>query len=88
MSPVLIIAIGILVGAAIGVALVAIRRAGGECGPEDYGHELDAPPPMRGRRGRTNRSPQARQRAMLAGIAGALAALGAALATGLSHGHH
>jgi hypothetical protein len=83
MSTGIIIAIGILVGAAIGIALVAIRRAGGECGPEDYGHELDAPP-MQGRRGRYG-PPGSRQRAMLVGIAAALAALGAALATGLGH---
>ena len=87
MSAPLIIALGILVGAALAVGLVAIRRAGGECGPENYGRELDAPPPMHGRRGRANR-PGARQRAMLAGVAAALAGLAAALATGLSHGHH
>ena len=85
MSAGLIIAIGIVVGATLAIALVAIRRAGGECGPESYGHELD-PPPMTGRRGRNR--PGARPRAVLAGIAAALAGLAAALATGLSHGHH
>jgi hypothetical protein len=87
MSAGIIIAIGILVGAALAVALVAIRRAGGECGPDNYGRELDAPPPMQGRRGRYGR-PGSRQRSALVAVAAALAALGAALAAALSHGHH
>jgi len=85
MSAGAILAIGVAVAAALGVALVAARRAGGEIGPEArYGHELDAPP----RAGTGRRRPDARTRVMLAIIAGALAALGAGLATGLSQGGH
>ena len=86
MSAEIILAIGVAIAAALGVALVVARRAGEEIGPEArYGHELEAP--LRAGRGRRNR-PGARQRAMLAVIAAALAALGAGLATGLSHGGH
>jgi hypothetical protein len=85
MSPAIIFAIGIVVAAALGVGLIAARRAGGTVGPERYGHELDEPT---GGRGRRRARPGARNRAMVAVVAGALAALGAGIATGLSHGPH
>jgi hypothetical protein len=86
MSPAIVLAIGIAIATALGVALVAARRAGGTLGPEaDYGHELDVQP--RGRHGR-RATPAGRQRAMLAMIVAALAALGAGLATALSRGPH
>ena len=84
MSPGIVLAIGIAIATALGVALIAARRAGDSIGPEaDYGHELDAP--ARGRRGRYA-NPAARQRAMLAIVVAALAALGAGLATALLQG--
>jgi hypothetical protein len=88
MSPAIILAIGIGIAAALVVALFAARQAGGNgMGPEArYGHELDAPRGIRGRRARMG--PGRRQRAVLAIVAAALAALGAGLATGLSHGPH
>ena len=86
MSPGIIIAIGIGIATAPVMALVAARSAGGGMGPdESYGHELDAPRTMRGRRGM---APGRRQRAVLAIVVAALAALGAGLATGLSQGTH
>ena len=84
----IIIAIGIAVAVALVAALMVARQAGAAgAGEADYGRELEAPSPFQRRRGRYDR-PGARQRAALAAVAAGLAALGAALATGLSHGHH
>ena len=85
MSAGTIIAIGIAIAAALGVALVAARRAGAGIGPEArYGHELDAPARGRFHRGR----PVNRQRAMVAIVAAAVAAAGAGIATALTQGPH
>jgi hypothetical protein len=85
MSAGIIIAIGIVLVAALGVGLTVARRAGEEIGPEaNYGRELEAQP--RAGRGRGALSPAARRRAMVAIFVAALAALGAGLATAVSLG--
>jgi hypothetical protein len=85
MSPGIILAIGIATATALGVALVAVRRAGQEMGPEaGYGRELEAQPRSGRQRGAV--SPGARQRLMLAIVIAAIAALGAGFATFLIQG--
>ena len=86
MSPGIIIAIGIGIATALGVALLAAQRAGQTGSADsDYGRELEALPGARRRRGL---APGARQRVMLAAVVAALAAIGAGLATALIQGPH